>query len=183
MAGSQPDEIDWDNMTNKELHDKFQQMMSGQVEDVLNRFEEAMEKIDDIEKAFETKLDNKFNELHTRLPLPAAPVAPLQQQHRLPNQVGRAQHVPIEPGQISSAAVPTIGASVAPPSTVEVEDHYEDEVDQNKNYMQPPAPPPLGRPHAYHRNGMVAPPPEVKLNIPPFEGRYVPDISYLGVRN
>ena len=58
MPGSQPDAIDWENMTNKELHDKFQQMMSGQVEDVLNRFEEAMEKIDGIEKAFETKLAN-----------------------------------------------------------------------------------------------------------------------------
>ena len=184
MAGSQADETDWENMTNKELHDKFQQMMSGHVEDVLNRFEEAMEKIDGIEKAFETKLDNKFNELLARLPPPAAPVAPLQQQqHRLPNQVGRAQRVPIEPGQTSGAAVPTVGASVAPAATAEVEDHYEDEVDQNQNYVQPPAPPPPGRPHAYHRNGRAAPPPEVhdhlpklKLNIPPFEGRYVPDI-------
>ena len=60
MAGSQADETDWANMTNKELHDKFQQMMSGQVQDVLNRFEEAMEKIDGIQKAFETKLDNKL---------------------------------------------------------------------------------------------------------------------------
>ena len=48
MAGSQADETDWENMTNKELHDKFQQMMSGQVQDVLNRFEEAMEKIDGV---------------------------------------------------------------------------------------------------------------------------------------
>ena len=68
MAGSQADDTDWENMTNKELHDKFQQMMSGQVGDVLNRFEEAMEKIDAMEKSFETKLDNKFNELLTRLP-------------------------------------------------------------------------------------------------------------------
>ena len=50
MAGSQADETDWANMTNKELHDKFQQMMSGQVGDVLNRFEEAMEKIDAVEE-------------------------------------------------------------------------------------------------------------------------------------
>ena len=62
MAGSQADETDWENMTNKELHDKFQQMMSGQVQDVLNSFEEAMEKIDGMEKMFETKLDNKFTE-------------------------------------------------------------------------------------------------------------------------
>ena len=87
MAGSQADETDWENMTNKDLHDKFQQMMSEQVQDVLNRFEEAMEKIDGMEKTFETKLDNKFNELLARLPLPppAAPNAPLQQQEqRLP---------------------------------------------------------------------------------------------------
>ena len=39
---------------------KFQQMMSGQVGDVLNRFEEAMEKIDAVEKLFETKLDTSL---------------------------------------------------------------------------------------------------------------------------
>ena len=58
MAGSQADETDWENMTNKELHDKFQKMMSGQEGDVLNNFEEAMEKIDAMEKLFEKKLDN-----------------------------------------------------------------------------------------------------------------------------
>ena len=90
-------------MTNKDLHDKFQQMMSGQVQDVLNRFEEAMEKIDGIEKMFETKLDSKFNELLARLPPPppAAPIAPLQQQqqHRLPPRretaLRRASRVPL----------------------------------------------------------------------------------------
>jgi len=84
MAGSQADETDWENMTNKELHDKFQQMMSGQVQDVLNRFEEAMDKIDGMENTFETKLDNRFNELLARLPPPppAAPNAPLQQQQQ-----------------------------------------------------------------------------------------------------
>ena len=68
MAGSQADETDWENMTNKQLNVKFHQMMSGQVQDVLNRFEETMEKIDGMEKSFDTKLDNKFNELLTRLP-------------------------------------------------------------------------------------------------------------------
>ena len=70
MAGSQADETDWENLTNKELHDTFQQMMSGQMQDVINRFEEAMEKIDGMEKTFETKLDNKFAELLSRLPPP-----------------------------------------------------------------------------------------------------------------
>ena len=96
--------------------------------------------------------------------------------------MGRALRIPLEPGQNSGAAV---DASVAPAAIAEVEDHYEDEVDQNQNYVQPPAPPPPGRPHAYHRNGRAAEPPQVrdhdhlpklKLNIPPFEGRYVPDI-------
>ena len=54
MPGSQADETDWENMMNKDLHDKFQQMMSGQVHDVLNRFKEAMEKIDGMEKTFKT---------------------------------------------------------------------------------------------------------------------------------
>ena len=107
-------------------------MMSGQVQDVLNRFEEAMEKMDGMEKTFETKLDSKFNEVLARLPPPppAAPNAPLQQQQqrRFPNQVGRAQRVPIDPWQNSGAV---IDASVAPIATAEVEDHYEDEVDQN----------------------------------------------------
>ena len=44
MPGSQADEIDWENLSNKELHDKFQQMMTEQVQDVLNNFEEAMER-------------------------------------------------------------------------------------------------------------------------------------------
>ena len=48
--------------------------------------------------------------------------------------------------------------------------------------MQPPAP---GRPHANNRNGRAALPtqvrdhdhvPKLKLNIPPFEGRYIPDV-------
>ena len=101
--------------------------MSGQVGDVLSRFEEALEKIDDMEKSFKTKLDNKFNELlkHLPQPPPAAPVAPLQQQQphfqrRLPNQVGWALRIPLEPGQNFGAAV---DASVAPAATAEVEDH------------------------------------------------------------
>ena len=48
MAGSQADETDWENMTNKELHDKFQQMWGQQVEDVMTSFGKALERIDDI---------------------------------------------------------------------------------------------------------------------------------------
>ena len=41
--------------------------MTEQVQDVLNNFEEAMDKITGFEKTFETKLDNKFNQLLARL--------------------------------------------------------------------------------------------------------------------
>ena len=147
-------------------------MMSGQVQDVLNRFDEAMEKIDGMEKTFETKLDSKFNELLARFspPPPAAPIAPLQQQQQrlLPNQYGRAKRVPIEDGQTSGAAVHVVDASLARATAAagtqeddEYAGDYEDEVDQNQHYVQPPAPPPVGRPQVYIRNGRPAPPPQV----------------------
>ena len=110
------------------------------MQDVLNRFEEAMEKIDGMEKTFETKLDNKFNELLARLPPPppAAPNAPLQQQQqRLPPRrkidLRRASRVPLAFGQTVGAAVDT---SVAPAADAEDDDYvgdYEDEVDQNQH--------------------------------------------------
>ena len=74
---------------------------------------------------------------------------------------------------------------MAPAPDEEEDDYvgdYEDEVDKNQNYMQPPTP---SHPHANNRNGRAALPaqvrdhdhlPKLKLNIPPFEGRYVPDI-------
>ena len=74
---------------------------------------------------------------------------------------------------------------MAPAADEEEDDYagdYQDEVDQNQNYVQPPTP---GRPHANNRNGRATLPaqvrdhdhlPKLKLNIPPFEGRYVPDI-------
>ena len=46
--------------------------------------------------------------------------------------MGRAQRIPIDPEQNSAVAV---DASAAPAATAEVEDHYEDEVDQNQNYV------------------------------------------------
>ena len=126
-------------MTNKELHDKFHQMMTEQVQDVLNNFEEAMDKIAGFEKTFDTKIDNKFNEVLARLPQPppVTPAAPLpqQQQQRLPPRretaLRRASCVPLEPAQTVRAAVDT---SVAPAADEEEDDYagdYEDEVDQN----------------------------------------------------
>src|SRR3954464_5268221 len=69
------DAPDWANMTTKELHDKFSRMMSEQVQDIENRFTEA---IDGVEKMIDPKLDAKFTELIARLPTPpaAAPAPP-----------------------------------------------------------------------------------------------------------
>ena len=100
MAGTQADEIDWENMTNKELHDKFHQMLGQQVEDVMASFGKALERMDDIEKTIDTKLDAKFDELLKRLPQPV-----LRR-----DTVGRAQCVPIQLGQNSGAAATAVGA-------------------------------------------------------------------------
>ena len=59
-------------------------MLGQQVEDVMASFGKTLARIDDVEKTFKTKLDNKFNESLARLPPPppAAPNAPLQQQQQ-----------------------------------------------------------------------------------------------------
>ena len=112
MAGPQADEIDWENMTKKELHDKFQQMLGQQVEDVMASFRKALERIDDIEKTIDTKLDAKFDKVVARLPQPLpASIAPLQQHQQPPprhDPAGQAQCVPLEPGQTSGAARTTV---------------------------------------------------------------------------
>ena len=43
-------EIDWENMMKKELHDKFQQILGQQVEEVMASFGKALERMDDIKK-------------------------------------------------------------------------------------------------------------------------------------
>ena len=59
--------------------------------------------------------------------------------------------LPLEPGQTVGAAVDTSMALVSDVEDDYVAD-YEDEVDQNQNYVQPPAPQPPGRPHANNGN-------------------------------
>ena len=65
-------------------------MLGQQVEDMMASFGKAMEKMDDIEKSIDTKLDAKFDELLKHLPQPA-----LRR-----DIVGRAEHVPIEQDKI-----------------------------------------------------------------------------------
>ena len=92
MTGS---EDEWENLTNKEMHTKFTTLVMDNMQDIDKRLGEALDKIAGLEQAFDTKLDTKFTALLARLP-PPAPVQPLR-----PGYVGRAQRVPLEPGQNS----------------------------------------------------------------------------------
>ena len=173
MAQEAPD---WENMTKQELHDKFAQMMTEQVHDIESRFIEA---IDGMEKMIDTKLDAKFTELIARLP-PQPAVAPAQ-----PPLRQRARRLCFADTQASGVGAPA-AADVAAASDVGQYDDYvgdsEDEVEQEAHHEQQP-----GRPHAYFRQRRHPPHPQVrddehvpklKLNLKPFEGRYIPD-SYL----
>src|SRR6266516_4260709 len=114
MTGPQADEVDWESMTNKEVHDKFQYMLGQQVEDVMASFGKALARIDDVEKTIDTKLDAKFDEVLARLPQPPpASAPPLQQQPppRRETAFHRAGRVPLELGQNSGVAATTVDAS------------------------------------------------------------------------
>src|SRR3954465_14118688 len=126
---------DWANMTNKELHDKFAQMMSEQVYDIETRFTEA---IDGVEKMIDTKLDAKFTELIARLPTqPAA--APAQ-----PPPPRRARRILFPGGQAAGIGAPppaAVAGGAAAASNVghddDYEGDYEEEVEQEAAYEQP----------------------------------------------
>src|SRR3954470_21302277 len=119
------DAPDWENMTNKELHDKFAQMMSEQVYDIETRFTEA---IDGVEKMIDTKLDAKFTELIACLPTqPAA--APAQPQPPPPR---RARRILFPGGQAAGIGAPTtaVAGGAASASNVSHDDDYEDDYEE-----------------------------------------------------
>src|SRR3954469_12771356 len=180
MSGSQnsvaQEAPDWENMTKQELHDKFAQIMTEQVHDIESRFAEA---IDGVEKLIDTKLDAKFTELLAPLP-PQPAVAPAR-----PPLRQRARRLCFADTQASGVGAPA-AADVAVAFDVGQYDDYvgdsEDEVEQEAHHEQQP-----GRPHAYFRQREPPPHPQVrddehvpklKLNLKPFEGRYIPD-AYL----
>src|SRR3954469_24660813 len=155
MPGSQDDVARdapaWENMTNKELHDKFAQMMSEQVYDIETRFTEA---IDGVEKMIDTKLDAKFTELIARLPTqPAAAPAP-------PPPPRRARRILFPGGQaagIGAPAAAVVAGGAAAASNVGHDDYYEgdyeEEVEQEAAYEQP-----AGRPRPNIRHDRHQPP-------------------------
>src|SRR3954466_12203432 len=120
------DALDWENMTNKDLHDKFAQMMSEQVYDIETRFTEA---IDGVEKMIDTKLDAKFTELMARLPTqPAA--APAQ-----PPPPRRARRILFSGGQAAGIVAPAAASNVGHDDNYEGD--YKEEVEQEAAYEQP----------------------------------------------
>ncbi|KAI5022054.1 hypothetical protein ZWY2020_058784 [Hordeum vulgare] len=192
MPASHDEEIDWENLTNRELHDKFQRMMSDQVQDFVTTFREAMDKLEGMDKKFNTKMNAKFNEVLARLPAPAAASVPLQPQ---PQRL-RARRVPVGQVQNFGVVATTAAALAAPPPTATTEvsmaeknEDYDDDYDGDyddegevapvQHQEQQPRRQAAGRPHGYNRNGRDAPHPQVrdhdhlpklKLNIPTFDG-------------
>src|SRR4051812_41366092 len=134
MPGSQ-DEIDWENMTNQDLHDKFAQMMSEQVHDIKNIFREAVEKLDGVEKMIDTKLDAKFNDLIARLP-PVPAAVPAQ-----PPPQRRARRILCLTGQVAGIGAPAAAVAAAAASDVgqydDYEGDYKEEVEREAPYEQP----------------------------------------------
>ena len=183
MTGKEkPNEtIDPETMTNKELHAHFSKLLVGRAQDVDTRLTEmdtriadVIEKMDGLEATLASQFDTKFQEILARLPAPAPPPG---QRPQLP--AGRARRVPLadQPAAATAATDEAQGYHLG-------EDEYEYD-DENEIDGELPLQAP-GRPRHYHRN--AHPPPrqvrddehvaKLKLNIPPFEGRYNPD-AYL----
>ena len=81
--------------------------MGQQVEDVMTSFDNALARMDGIEKSIDTKLDAKFAEVLARLPPPAAPLQQQQPPSRREIALRKASRVPFLPGQPVGAAVDT----------------------------------------------------------------------------
>jgi hypothetical protein len=186
MTGTTKDDVDPEKMTTAELHAHFTRLLVGRAQDVDTRLgdvdsklSDAMDKIVGLEASFNTKLDAQFQEVLARLP-------PLPQPGI---HVPRACRVPLIPpsaGTVTAAAAAAAAMEVATHdgyAANEGENEFEDENELKEDEVQQPAP---GRPRQYNRN--ARPPPrlvrddeyvaKLKLNIPPFEGRYNPD-AYL----
>ncbi|KAK1695348.1 hypothetical protein QYE76_012045 [Lolium multiflorum] len=144
-------------MTNAEMHAHFLHLLGGHTTDVDGRLgdvdaklTDALDKIDGLEAAFNSKLDAKFQELLTRLPPPRD------------NVRRRARRVPIP--DVPAGTAPAAAAAPDAPSDEGYEDYggNEDEhVDENMlddKEVQQPAP---GRPRQLNRNARPPPWPHI----------------------
>ena len=183
MTGPTPGAVDPAKMTTEELHAHFTHLLGGHARDVDARIgdvdaklTDALDKLDGLETTFNSKLDAKFQELLTRLPPPRD------------NVRRRARRVPR--ADVPAGTAPAAAAAPDAPSDEGYEDYDGDgdeQVEENVldgEEVEQPAP---GRPRQLNRNARPPPRPvrndddhvaKLKLNIPPFEGRYNPD-AYL----
>ena len=178
-----PTAVDPAKMTPEQLHAHFTHLLGGhardtdaRIGDVDAKLTDALDKLDGLEAAFNSKLDAKFQELLTRLPPPRD------------NLRRRARRVPR--AAVPAGTAPAAAAAPDAPSDEGYEDYEADadeQVEENVldgEEVEQPAP---GRPRQLNRNARPPPRPvrndddhvaKLKLNIPPFEGRYNPD-AYL----
>ncbi|KAK1641614.1 hypothetical protein QYE76_059419 [Lolium multiflorum] len=144
-------------MTNAEMHAHFLHLLGGHATDVDGRLgdvdaklTDALDKIDGLEAAFNSKLDAKFQELLTRLPPPRA------------NVQRRARRVPR--ADVPAGTAPAAAAAHDAPSDEGYEDYggnEDEQVDENAlddEEVQQPAP---GRPRQLNRNARPPPRPHI----------------------
>ncbi|KAK1649222.1 hypothetical protein QYE76_067027 [Lolium multiflorum] len=159
-ASTESANVDPDKMTNAEMHAHFTHLLGGHATDVDGRLgdvdaklTDALDKIDGLEAAFNSKLDAKFQEFLTRLPQPRD------------NVRRRARRVPR--AEVPAGTAPAAAAAPDAPSDEGYEDYgeYEDEqVDENvlDGEVEQPAP---GRPRQLNRH--ARPPPRPKIGLKP----------------
>ncbi|KAK1595408.1 hypothetical protein QYE76_018523 [Lolium multiflorum] len=155
--GTESANVDPDTMTNAEMHAHFLHLLGGHATDVDGRLgdvdaklTDALDKIDGLEAAFNSKLDAKFQELLTRLPPPRA------------NVQRRARRVPR--ADVPAGTAPAAAAAHDAPSDEGYEDYggnEDEQVDENAlddEEVQQPAP---GRPRQLNRNARPPPRPHI----------------------
>jgi hypothetical protein len=181
MTGTTKKDVDPEKMKNAELHAHFTQLLVGRAHDMDTRLGDedsnlsnVMEKIDGLETAFNTKLDAKFQEVLARLPPQPQPGIHVPHARRVALASPPASTVIAAAAAMEAATQDGYDADKG-------EDKFEDENELEEGEVQQPTP---GRRRQYNRN--VRPPPrprrddehvaKLKLNIPPFEGRYNSDV-------
>ncbi|KAM0841708.1 hypothetical protein ACQ4PT_058840 [Festuca glaucescens] len=181
LGGPTSAAVDPAKMTSEELHAHFTHLLGGHATDVDARLgdvdaklTDALDKMDGLEAVFNSKLDAKFQELLARFPQPRDNVR---------RRARRVPRVEVPVGTAPAAAAAPEAASDEGYDDYGGEEELVDENVLDGEEVEQPAP---GRPRQLNRNAHPPPRPvrdddhvaKLKLNIPPFEGRYNPD-AYL----
>jgi hypothetical protein len=179
MPGTAKDDVDPEKMTSAELHAHFTRLLVGHAQyvdtclgDVDSKLSDAMDKIASLEASFNVK----FQEV----------VACLPPQPQSGIHAPRAHRVPLVPpsaGTIIAMAAEKEASTQDGYAANKGENEFEDENKLEEYEVLQPAP---GHPQQFNCNAHPPPCPvhddehvaKLKLNIPPFEGRYNPN-AYL----